>query len=316
MKLTQNELDKVIGDIVTDLAKSLGQTSEPLNKSEAKAAPKKALVPNNGNGGGPIKAGKLKKEEDDHPATDEEKDSDGKEEPKAPKKAAPEGGDDSAPEPAPEEEPAPEAAPEAQMGGEGEGAPMGDQQNPEDLVQFFGSLDHASLKMYWDAIKTVLMSRMDAPVGDGDADDMAPPAPDQQPQMESMEQPPMTPPEEQTEKSEEEPEEEMQKSEIEQIVRDVLKEALSKEIEPLKKNVDDISTVLSKTFVPAKQNAVTVGTLVKNEGPSVESMSREEIKAKLSNVIREPSLKKHERESITGYLLDGTGLDAIKHLIK
>jgi|WetSurMetagenome_2_1015567.scaffolds.fasta_scaffold195324_2 hypothetical protein len=96
-------------------------------------------------------------------------------------------------------------------------------------------------------------------------------------------------------------------------------EELKKTNEELKKNFEGIVTALKTRFVKPvapKQKAITeLGVLNKTE-ETVPVLSEKEIRSKLTEKAKDPSLTKSDRDLINKYCYNQIKVEAIKHLLK
>jgi hypothetical protein len=243
---------------------------------------------------------------------------------KMPEKLAKE---DDKPAPAPEEAPAEEkpSEPSATDGGAddggapAEGIPDGGAgmdgggaapEAAEDLHSYYASLSREDFRDHIEAMMAVLVPLMSQ--GDGDGDDLgmmggaaaeglgggAPAG--ESAEAASMAQPPMDAagteaPAAGEPGAEPAPEEGdgMAKSEA---------AALREEIASLKKNFEDVTAILKKTFVQEPARAVVAAPLAKSEDKvDLSNMTKQEMRAKLDKVIAQP-LTKAERQGINIFM--------------
>lgn len=123
---------------------------------------------------------------------------------------------------------------------------------------------------------------------------------------------------------------EMTKSEKDIVVKideDSLKkmEALEKENQGLRTNIDNLAKVLEKLVVnkPApKQKAITNIEVVRKDGETLsksernfESMSKSEITKILSKKATDPTLKQEDRDAIRSYYIENNNINSVKHLL-
>lgn len=109
------------------------------------------------------------------------------------------------------------------------------------------------------------------------------------------------------------------------------RDLVKKENEQLKKSIENLVSVLKNTkltevVAPKRKGITTIHELgiiqkseanVVNDGNTIDvsQLSREQVKAKLNEVIKTQDLTKSERDSINAYCLNRVGIDAIQHLI-
>lgn len=133
---------------------------------------------------------------------------------------------------------------------------------------------------------------------------------------------------EQIETEEEIEEEAVQKSEevkVEAIQNDEKVDMLKSENEELKKNYEELKSMVDQLFnmkkAPAQKAVTNVNYIAKSEESNnkekvdLSDLSKKEITAKLKT-IDYSGLKKSDRDAINNYYLDNGSVESIKHLIR
>lgn len=212
-----------------------------------------------------------------------------------------------APEMAPAQDaaPAPEAAPanpEQQIEGEQADQPLTD----EELHQVYASMDPQELERHFAVVRDVIQQTYGQAGEEQMEGEQAPQAPEQAaPEAEQAPQAPEQAPEQQPEAQ---PEQEMQPDEAmksESFIK------LKKENDEIKKSLASLTKVIETMTKPQRKSA----TLIKNE-VVLEPMQKSEVKLEISKLVRDPSLKKSERQFINNFLYTGADQEKVEEIIK
>lgn len=207
----------------------------------------------------------------------------------------------------PAEEASKPAAPEA---AENPAEPAAEEapQDEQSLEQAYGQLSDEDLKAHYDALKGVLMQRMQAQQG---ADQAAPPAPAPAPAAPPSPSPAPAAPVNKgvistgmalAEKSME------------------LSKAADEKVVALETQLASVTKLLEMMLTQPAQKAVTTMAeyVAKSEleKPAPKKYTKVEAVAQLSKAARDPSLKRLDRDSIDRYVLVGDNFKDIEHLLK
>lgn len=321
--------EKEIEDLIAELKQELPAL---LAKSEEEELAKMESAKEGGNGTKPVKASmSMKKEAEKEESSSKEESAMAKEASEGESKPKPEespvaasatdekssppmpASDSAAPESPTADAPPADAAPaDAAPADAGDPAAAGGDE--QTLEHAYAELSDEDFQAHWEALKAVAMQRMAQPA------QAAPAQPPMQPPASPSAAPPPPPaakaPAMASAGGSAAP---MMRSEPSDDLED-LKKAESK-VADLEKQVSGLTDLLEKMLSKPVQKAVTsmAEVIAKSEAdkPQVKPLSKTEIRSKLDQAARNPSLAKSDRDLINRYFLSGdVKVSQIEHLLK